>query len=129
MALLPFSRVTGKTRLPDSSTILQSFDARDWAKHFVNHVKANPSIVQDEGTMIAWFANAIMRGWDERERRFDEELKQSGQRRLDHMTKQGIREAVAQGWCADVTSQKTMDPDLADAIVDRLMDLTASGKT
>jgi hypothetical protein len=36
-----------------------SFDARDWAEAFC---KLNPSM--DEGVMIAWFANALMRGYD-----------------------------------------------------------------
>jgi hypothetical protein len=37
-----------------------SFDARDWAEAFC---KINPAA--DEGTMLAWFANALMRGFDE----------------------------------------------------------------
>lgn len=40
---------------------LPSFDARDWAKAFC---KINPQI--DEETMIGWFANALMRGYDHR---------------------------------------------------------------
>jgi hypothetical protein len=40
---------------------LPSFDARDWAKAFC---KANPDF--DEGVALAWFANALMRGYDER---------------------------------------------------------------
>jgi hypothetical protein len=47
----------------------QSFDARDWARAFVEHVTAQPTIATDEGTLIAWFANALMRGWDEHARR------------------------------------------------------------
>lgn len=39
---------------------LPSFDARDWAKEFCKH---NPGI--DESVMIEWFANALMRGFDE----------------------------------------------------------------
>jgi hypothetical protein len=42
-----------------------SFDARDWAKAFVEHVTANPGIPTDEATMTTWFANALMRGYDE----------------------------------------------------------------
>lgn len=42
----------------------QSFDAKDWAVAFVAHVKAKPSIAIDEDTMLGWFANAIMRGYD-----------------------------------------------------------------
>lgn len=40
---------------------LSSFDARDWAEAFC---KINPGI--DEGVMLSWFANALMRGFDER---------------------------------------------------------------
>lgn len=47
----------------------KSFDARVWAQEFVKVVKKNPSISTDEGTMIGWFANAIMSGWDEAHRR------------------------------------------------------------
>lgn len=38
---------------------LPSFDARDWAAHFV---KLHGG---DEALMIGWFANALMRGYDE----------------------------------------------------------------
>jgi len=43
---------------------LPSFDARDWAEAFC---KRNPGV--DEGLMIAWFANALMRGYDEAQAR------------------------------------------------------------
>lgn len=39
---------------------LPSFDARDWAAAFV---KQFPTF--DEGTALAWFAGALMRGYDE----------------------------------------------------------------
>lgn len=42
---------------------LPSFDAQDWAKAFV---KLHGG---DEGLMLAWFANALMRGFDEHARR------------------------------------------------------------
>lgn len=64
MAAMPFSRATGKSL--DHSIALQSFKANDWAKHFIDCIKVNPTIAQDEGTMTAWFACALMRGWDER---------------------------------------------------------------
>ena len=44
---------------------LKSFDACVWAKSFIEHVNENPSIAMDEATMTTWFANAIMRGYDE----------------------------------------------------------------
>lgn len=42
-------------------TIPQTIDAQAWAKEFL---RLNPSIGIDEGTMIGWFANAIMSGYD-----------------------------------------------------------------
>lgn len=44
----------------DPSWPLPSFDARDWAEAFC---KLNPGF--DEGLALAWFANALMRGFDE----------------------------------------------------------------
>lgn len=41
--------------------ILQTMDAREWAKEFM---QINPNSGMDEDMMIAWFANAIMCGWD-----------------------------------------------------------------
>jgi len=57
-----------KRKAASGSTILKSFDARQWAKHFVAHVRENPSIATDEATMASWFANALMRGYDEAHR-------------------------------------------------------------
>lgn len=48
---------------------VRSFDARDWAAAFVRYVTANPRIATDEGTLVSWFASAIMRGYDEYPRR------------------------------------------------------------
>ena len=47
----------------------QSFDALDWAKAFVETVRRKPEIATDESTMLGWFASALMRGYDEHERR------------------------------------------------------------
>ncbi len=43
----------------------QSFDAREWASAFKAAVEASPSLATDEETLVAWFASAIMRGYDE----------------------------------------------------------------
>ena len=53
----------------------QSFQAMDWAKAFVALVKQKPEIATDEATMLGWFANAIMRGYDERAWRDAEEAR------------------------------------------------------
>lgn len=47
------------------SKLPASFNARDWANEFVQLVKENPSIATDVDTMVTWFSNAIMRGYDE----------------------------------------------------------------
>jgi hypothetical protein len=54
-------------------------DAQVWAQKFIETQRIAPDIATDEGTMIGWFANAIMSGWDagarhERERDFMEKL-------------------------------------------------------
>jgi hypothetical protein len=56
---------------------LPSFDARDWAKAFC---KTWSGI--DEDVMVAWFANALMRGYDQRaseERLFDPGAAKAGE--------------------------------------------------
>lgn len=42
----------------------QTFDAQAWARVFIRCFRAKPEIATDEGEMIGWFANAIMRGYD-----------------------------------------------------------------
>ena len=43
---------------------LPSFDARDWAEAFMKNFGDRKQDI-DEGLMIGWFANALMRGFDE----------------------------------------------------------------
>lgn len=63
-----------ETTVDDRSLRLQvdrlvaSFDAQAWAE-FVKRAKANPAI---EGTMLTWFANAIMAGYDHARRELSE---------------------------------------------------------
>lgn len=47
---------------------LPSFDAKDWAEAFCKIAKTQGHDL-DEGWMITWFANALMRGYDEHARR------------------------------------------------------------
>lgn len=54
------SPVTGSDGLP----FPQTFDASAWATEFIRTIKKDPSIPMDKDTMISWFANAIMRGFD-----------------------------------------------------------------
>ena len=51
------------------SKLPQSFDARDWVVEWLETIKKHPDIPTDEGTMLSWFANALMAGYDEATRR------------------------------------------------------------
>jgi len=51
----------------------QSMDAVVWAKEFV---RINPNSTPED-VMLAWFANAIMAGFDEARRRYDPEYRRS----------------------------------------------------
>ena len=44
---------------------LPSFDARDWAEAFNKTAVKLGYSEMDEGWLIGWFANALMRGFDE----------------------------------------------------------------
>lgn len=48
----------------DVKKLIGNPDAKIWAEEFVKMVKNKPSIATDEGSMIGWFANAIMAGYD-----------------------------------------------------------------
>jgi hypothetical protein len=39
-------------------------DAKIWTEKWMETIAENPNIPTDEGTMIGWFANAIMAGYD-----------------------------------------------------------------
>ena len=44
---------------------LPSFDARDWAKAWMKIYDGMPDERVTEEWMVTWFANALMRGFDE----------------------------------------------------------------
>ena len=48
-------------------TFIHSFDERDWSKAFMERVNADHTFVTGSN-MDGWFANAIMRGYDEPKR-------------------------------------------------------------
>lgn len=51
--------------LPKNYDVLKSFDAERWAAKFLETLHDNPEIVIDHDLMVGWFANALMRGYDE----------------------------------------------------------------
>ena len=55
----------GFTWLPANYDVLKSFDAQHWAAAFLDTLRNNPEIIIDHDLMVTWFANALMRGFDE----------------------------------------------------------------
>src|SRR5437016_4752462 len=91
--LFAFGRTPAKASLPTGKSKLPgSFDGRDWAREFVEHVRAKPSIATDEETMLCWFANAIMAGYDEARGKFEPQPLTPESMRTE------LRGAVARGW-------------------------------
>ena len=43
----------------------RNLDARIWVEEWLKTIKKHPKIPHDPGTMLGWFSNAIMAGYDE----------------------------------------------------------------
>lgn len=63
--MLAYALAIASPSRDDPNWPLPSFDAKDWAEAFCAIVAKNHEIALDEGWMIGWFANALMRGYDE----------------------------------------------------------------
>lgn len=63
--MLAYQLACEKQDRADPNWPLPSFDAVDWAKAFCETAakQGHPGI--DESWMVGWFANALMRGYDE----------------------------------------------------------------
>lgn len=60
---IPLEKELSKSELP------QSFDAQDWVNEWRETLRSAPTISWDDATMLTWFSNAIMAGFDEASRR------------------------------------------------------------
>lgn len=65
----------------DADKLIGEMDAQVWTKYWLESIKNNPEIPTDEGSMISWFSNAIMAGYDqgryfEQKRDFTEKLRE-----------------------------------------------------
>ena len=69
-------KAPNKEAKPREADPLSGIDAREWAREFLRIWSGRWSEV-DEGLMISWFSNAIMRGFDEGARRALEESQNS----------------------------------------------------
>ncbi len=47
-----------------NNNLINCIDSLQWAEQFINTVNKNPDLVTDLYTLNAWFANAIMAGYD-----------------------------------------------------------------
>jgi len=52
-------------------------DAMIWVDEWARIIKENPKIPTDQGTMLSWFANAIMAGYDHAVRQYETEPKRA----------------------------------------------------
>lgn len=75
-------RVRGVALVSDDlNYLIGEFDAQVWTKAWLETIAEHPEIPTDEGTMIGWFANALMSGYDhgvrhEQQRDFTEKLRE-----------------------------------------------------
>lgn len=65
-----------RTEAPYHPDFVKSFDAQEWATAFRSTALSLGYSDMDEGWLIGWFANAIMRGFDEHVRRSEAEEQQ-----------------------------------------------------
>jgi hypothetical protein len=48
----------------DNNDLIGEMDAQVWVNHWMEAIAEHPKIPTDEETMLGWFANAIMAGFD-----------------------------------------------------------------
>lgn len=89
----------------------QSFDAQVWAKAFVERASKDHTFAADESNMIGWFANALMRGYDEHARQV--RAKSTTTDALDDMVERDAN-AVASSVLAEI-ARANQWPDLLGA--------------
>jgi hypothetical protein len=56
--MLALAKATAEQKWPNT------VDAKAWADEWEKCIASDPTIATDKGTMIGWFANAIMAGYD-----------------------------------------------------------------
>lgn len=61
-----------------ATDLVSEFDATVWTKVWLETIAEYPTIPTDEGTMLGWFANALMAGYDRG--RSDEQKRDIGEK-------------------------------------------------
>lgn len=87
----------------------ESFDARDWAMAFIDTLQRHPMTATDEETMLGWFANALMRGYDTG--RNDSSLRMAGRICGEQTQKQQGQRAMAP---PTVSERRTLETIVSD---------------
>ena len=88
----------GAGALPSGSPVcpLDLFDARVWAKEFMRrNAHGMPQVIVNEETMVGWFANSLMRGYDEAIWKLHKELV-----RLAEWAHKNLYGGEPKDWCA-----------------------------
>lgn len=49
----------------DTRPLPHNVDARVWAREWLRTIEQNPQVPTDHDTMVTWFSNAIMAGYDD----------------------------------------------------------------
>jgi hypothetical protein len=70
--MLAYALAIANPTRDDPNWPLPSFDAKDWAEAFCQIISDGRAI--DEDFMVTWFANALMRGYDEAAQRRSKDL-------------------------------------------------------
>lgn len=58
----------------DNNDLVGETNAQVWAKRWIEVIAEHPNIPTDEGTMIAWFANAIESGREQGRREAERKI-------------------------------------------------------
>lgn len=76
-AHLRYDATTSKSVKDNDTSFASSMDAQVWAKAFMQRFGGDARHAIDEGLMLAWFANAIMRGYDEAHNKIKQDVERA----------------------------------------------------
>lgn len=99
--------------------IPESFDCEDWARKFIENVRANPSVSINQEQMEMWFSSALSRGYGEGRYYYDQDAMESGKTKIQMMEHEHITAAVWRGWRSEKKEQD-VDWKLVRAIASEL---------
>lgn len=106
---IPIAAVAAPAATPEevdlSAALERGFDGGELAKAFVHAFRKNPSIATDPEAMDAWFATAMMRGYDEK-----------------YEMNPYYAESIAANSWKDVLGNRSLETKLARAVAANIME-------